>query len=552
MILYSTSEGDNAVFEGFSTDFENFKTDITTSMWSPGIFKDNHRKKANFEKANIMALDFDEGLDLEDARERFSGFRHIIGTTRSHQKEKHGKVCDRFRVVLFLEESITDGKTYEATVQEILNSNPEADSQAKDAARMFYPCSQIVSASEEGQLIPTVLPKPRETPSQKLEIGVRGELTKESKNFLLFGAEPGTWNHRLYKAAVDSHNQGYTQEEFEEMAGRMAPEPLDESDINTIQSAFSKDPSEFEHELRVPEDEAAKYEAKIEAESNTLKPAMFFEDTIKYLNDKEKVKGVRTNFQGLNKLMGGGLREGEFLALVAQAGAGKSSLFHSIQLDLAERGYPVGYLCQEMEPSTEVIPNYLSMKYKRNVFKETISAADELKYRTWLSGLPVYFTKERGHISYEKIEAWVEHNIQKNGVKMFFLDHFAYIQEHPEDYKEASELARKLKTLAQKKRVCFFVIMQPQKLQFGQRLNMESIRGGSALNQAADLILVMERYDDGVNKNINEIRMEKARHKLARLGKIHIQYDPADTNIVEIDLEDDIDDGLGIQNKSFK
>lgn len=552
MITYSLSHGSNSEFYRVGTDFENLMQDICESMWAPGIFLDDHRVKKKFESAMIVALDFDDGLSLAEAAQRFESYKHIIGTTRSHQKEKNGIITDRFRVILFLEESIEDYKVYESTVRALLDANPEADPQAKDAARMFYPCVELVQYSEEGQLIPTVTPAP-EKPRETMKIsGVEGELTRETKDFLLFGAEPGTWNHRLYKAAVDAHNQGYGQDQFKDMAERMAPEPLDEKDLSTIKSAFSKDPSEFEHELRVSEEELEKLQAEEEAAANTLRPGMFFEETIEYLNDKDKVRGTRTNFQGLNKLMGGGLRGGELVALVAQAGAGKSSLFHSIQLDLAKRGYPVGYLCQEMEPSTEVIPNYLSMHYGCNVFKEMITPEQKEEYGRWLTNLPVFFTKERGHIAYPQIEAWVKHNKEKNGVNLFFLDHFAYTQSQPEDYKEASELARAIKTLAQKEQVNFFVIMQPQKLQFGQKLSMEMIRGGAALNQAADLILIMERHDDGVNKNVNTIRTEKARHKLARIGTIYTQYDPTDTNIVEIDLKDEVSDELGIAEKSFK
>lgn len=108
--------------------------------WSPGIYKDNHRRKDNFLEAESIALDFDSGLSLEDAFNRFKDYWCIIGTTRNHQKDKGGITCDRFRVILKLEKSCTKVEEAEAIYKQLLEWNPEADGQTKDAARLFYPC----------------------------------------------------------------------------------------------------------------------------------------------------------------------------------------------------------------------------------------------------------------------------------------------------------------------------------------------------------------------------------------------------------------------------
>jgi hypothetical protein len=76
---------------------------VTQYSWSPGVFSNRKRTIGSLSRIDLLVLDVDNGCTLVDARERFAQFKHIIATSRNHQKEKNGVVCDRFRVVLFLE-----------------------------------------------------------------------------------------------------------------------------------------------------------------------------------------------------------------------------------------------------------------------------------------------------------------------------------------------------------------------------------------------------------------------------------------------------------------
>ena len=62
---------------------------------------EGHRRKESFiQGQNIIAFDIDEGLALTDAMRLLENYVWIIYTTKSHQKEKNGIICDRFRIVL--------------------------------------------------------------------------------------------------------------------------------------------------------------------------------------------------------------------------------------------------------------------------------------------------------------------------------------------------------------------------------------------------------------------------------------------------------------------
>ena len=71
-------------------------------QYSPFLFKDGTKKSENWnnENQNILILDIDDGLTIDKAKEIFKGFKYFICTTKSHQKEKKGLVCDRFRIIL--------------------------------------------------------------------------------------------------------------------------------------------------------------------------------------------------------------------------------------------------------------------------------------------------------------------------------------------------------------------------------------------------------------------------------------------------------------------
>ena len=71
-------------------------------QYSPFIFENNTKKSENWNnsKQNILILDVDDGMSIVDAKNLFKEYQYFICTTKSHQKEKKGKVCDRFRVIL--------------------------------------------------------------------------------------------------------------------------------------------------------------------------------------------------------------------------------------------------------------------------------------------------------------------------------------------------------------------------------------------------------------------------------------------------------------------
>ncbi|CAB4200239.1 AAA domain containing protein [uncultured Caudovirales phage] len=229
----------------------------TQKDYSLGVFEKGHRKADSFLKTEAIALDIDDGMTLDQAKKEFADYAHIILPTKSHRKEKNGKVADRFRVILPLEKPITDADTYYATWQALKDRYPAIDPACKDPSRMWYKSERVESLKAQGKKVSPVKPQPK--PELKavpaLPEGVHGDLSKRTLKFLQLGAPKGQRHAELYQAARDAKQQGYTQEWFALQIANLVTSTGDRAYLDagakaTIVDAFSKDPK---HPPRVQE-----------------------------------------------------------------------------------------------------------------------------------------------------------------------------------------------------------------------------------------------------------------------------------------------------------
>ena len=92
------------LYKNINIEFEKL-IDIIKSdyrQYSPFTFKDGIKKSENWlnENQDLIILDVDDGLSIEEAKKQFKSCEYLLATTKSHQIDKKGLVCDRFRIVL--------------------------------------------------------------------------------------------------------------------------------------------------------------------------------------------------------------------------------------------------------------------------------------------------------------------------------------------------------------------------------------------------------------------------------------------------------------------
>lgn len=235
---------------------------------STSVFKGGKRNIECFEQADVIGLDIDNDnkrgtptISLAEAKRIFSPYKHVILSTRNHQKEKNGLVADRFRVILFFAKPITKPEDFYSTWFWLKNQFPWIDNQCKDPSRFWYAHPSVLSVAESGIAL-----TPIEHVEQKKEVkdkkptkeGEKGQLSKDTLNFLEFGVEAGSRNGTVYKVARDFKQNLYDEDETRAriLMALSRNEVFDDSFTVeeaqlTIESAYSKD---AKHDPRIEEE----------------------------------------------------------------------------------------------------------------------------------------------------------------------------------------------------------------------------------------------------------------------------------------------------------
>lgn len=131
----------------FTESIDDLEPVILSKVWSPNIFKKNHRTNDNFIASYYMTLDFDDGAtSVKEAARIFQDYEGIIGTSKSHGvvSDKNPQGADRFRVIIPWEKPITDPILYTYNMERIFNEY-EVDTSCIDRGRFYFPCKEIVA-----------------------------------------------------------------------------------------------------------------------------------------------------------------------------------------------------------------------------------------------------------------------------------------------------------------------------------------------------------------------------------------------------------------------
>jgi len=110
---------------------------------APVALKSTRRAKDQFESSSLVMLDFDSGQIWDELKATEFVQKHALFaySTSSH---KRGEECQRFRLAIGLDRTITNRDHYEAVIRhlvELLGSDPACT----DACRLYYGNLQLRS-----------------------------------------------------------------------------------------------------------------------------------------------------------------------------------------------------------------------------------------------------------------------------------------------------------------------------------------------------------------------------------------------------------------------
>lgn len=446
--------------------------DSSIKAYSMGTFKNNYRNKNNFQSMKCIGLDIDNDkkdkkeLRLDDAKAIFKDYKHIIATTRSHQKEKNGKITDRFRVILFLEKEITDNKIFEFTWNTLQNKFPFIDEQCKDSARYWFPSKEIVQVQKTGSyvsvpdFVESLKPINNTHQPEKLideESGEYGKLAYKTMKFFCQGADAGSRNGALFQAAIDCREQGYPIEYVMKMTenmikstGNWGTDYLNEKDKEAINNAYTRD---------------VKYDKREDEKVATFN----FRHIKETINDNS----IKTDW-----LVEGLLTSGGFSIFAGQPKSGKSTLTRQLAIAVA-RGTP--FLGRKVNKGKVF---YLALEEQLSIVKEQLMAQR---------------ASDEDSIYIHEGPCTNDMEVLKNlliteEVSLLIIDTMALFlrEENLNDYGVINNMLSRLRSVARDSGCHIMVIHHQNKSTEGGAL---SIMGSNAIHGAVDCAITLEVFN---------------------------------------------------------
>jgi Protein of unknown function (DUF3987) len=207
--------------------------------YSAGSFKDNHRNKENYlGSQDVVIFDIDGGMSLNIAKAFFSQWKCIIATTKSHQKDKNGIICDRYRVILLPNVKLElDSERYSEFMKNIINKlSIPADMSCTDSSRFYYGYSGSeiwYSESQNRFDISCCIPETKKDKEQKerYESNKNIKSTSGVDRYFLQEMSNGNRNNMLLKYCLMMKDAGEDWREKTLGLNSMLTEPLNEMEI---------------------------------------------------------------------------------------------------------------------------------------------------------------------------------------------------------------------------------------------------------------------------------------------------------------------------------
>lgn len=220
-----------------------------------------------------------------------------------------------------------------------------------------------------------------------------------------------------------------------------------------------------------------------------------------------------TGIPKIDKLMGG-ITKTDFVIIAARTSNGKTVLANQIMLYNAYNGIPGFFVSLEQS-----LPSLVRRMEKM--------VSD-------VSQFPVYFYCEADttidKIYYQTLMAKLRY-----GIEMVVIDYAQLIGGQPSSMSTTEflkEVAKKCRKMANSLQVAVILISQINRnpTNTGESAGVHNLKGSGALEETADIIVVIERSP---GKEFGEIQIGK--HREGDVGRVRVQFDPKRLIFTEVD-----------------
>lgn len=472
-------------------NLDNIGSIITQKNWSPSVFKLDtetqkmHRNNKNFLSCSVLALDIDDGMTIEEAKNVFSDYQFIIATTKSHQKDKitpsgvSKPACDRYRVIIPMDAIVDNSELLRGVWGEAYKLWPFIDEACKDAARYYTKSVEVVYIKKFGNLFSTTVNMETVAPVVSVptnfnSVQQRMLLSKKTLQFLQFGAKAGSWHHELTASCYDMKGLGIQYGDAIVMlteATRFFTGALDKNDMATIIDIYQNreaKPNKYQN-ANINNQFIAPSRATINAvgQSNPQQSVRYIENDFdgtvqnlfKDIHKRRKAKEknypfICSTFDNLYDLAMG------FILMVGKSGQGKSTVLANILAHLvATNSIKKRVLVISNEESTEDVYSRIAcivegvdwVKYRA----DTISEADWDRVMAKMMEIAKYITVQSitsDTMNYQYMEDFIatmgqaeEIQNESNAFEMILFDYWQTVNQSRDNQSMSSvEVSKQL------------------------------------------------------------------------------------------------------------
>ena len=244
-----------------------------------------------------------------------------------------------------------------------------------------------------------------------------------------------------------------------------------------------------------------------------------------------------------------GIRHGELYVITSGSGMGKSTLLRELEFYFGvERKELCGIVALE-ESTRKTGLELMSLYLNRRIILDpssTDGAGRKEAFEATVGNGKFYLYDHFGSLDSSNLLSKLRYMIVSLGCKRIFLDHISIVvsgmdsDEDGGERKAIDKLMTNLRSLVEETQCTMFVVShlkRPEKKghEEGGQVSLSQLRGSGSIAQLADMVIGLERNQQGENPNVLTIRVLKNRFSGDTGVSGYLSYNPDTGRLVDIE-----------------
>lgn len=263
------------------------------------------------------------------------------------------------------------------------------------------------------------------------------------------------------------------------------------------------------------------------------------------ISSTEVIPSVPYPWQAVNELTHGA-RKGELVTITAGSGVGKSAVVREIAHHLIKSGETVGMIMLEENPKRTALGLMgIELNKPLHLTKDGVTDEDmRSAFQSTVGSGRVFLYNHFGSSDIDNLVSRVRYLARGCGCEWIILDHLSIVVSGLGDGDERRLIDNAmtyLRTLVEETGVGMFVVSHLRRPEGdkgheqGARTSLSQLRGSHSIAQLSDMVIGLERNQQGENPNITTVRVLKNRFSGETGEAGHLVYDKDTGRLHETD-----------------